>query len=129
MFALDTNVVVRAIVQDDPEQAARARAVIEEHDVWLAKTVLLESAWVLESVYEYSPDEVLKALKGLLGLPGVHVEDEAAVAQAFRTAAGGAEFADALHVASMPAAVEAFLSFDRSLSRVKGLARLVQAVP
>ena len=42
MIAIDTNVVVRFLVNDDPEQATRARRLIEAEDVFLSTTVLLE---------------------------------------------------------------------------------------
>ncbi|TLY69608.1 MAG: type II toxin-antitoxin system VapC family toxin, partial [Gammaproteobacteria bacterium] len=51
MFAIDTNVLIRYLVNDDAAQGARARALIDRENVWVSKTVVLESAWVLEAVY------------------------------------------------------------------------------
>jgi len=42
MLAVDTNLIVRYLTRDDPEQAARARALINDLDVFVCTTVLLE---------------------------------------------------------------------------------------
>ena len=47
MVAVDTNVLVRLLTGDEPAQSARARAIFERETVLLAKTVILESEWVL----------------------------------------------------------------------------------
>jgi hypothetical protein len=65
-------------------------------------TVLLETAWVLESVYELGPGETVKALQGLLGLPNVRADDPGAVAAALDAAGRGLELADALHLVRTP---------------------------
>ena len=52
MIAIDTNVVVRFLVNDDPEQAQRARRLIESEDVFLSTTALLETEWVLRVAYK-----------------------------------------------------------------------------
>jgi predicted nucleic-acid-binding protein len=49
LLAVDTNVIVRLLTQDDRKQAAAAAAIFATEDVWIAKTVLLETAWVLKS--------------------------------------------------------------------------------
>ncbi len=69
MRAIDTNVVVRYLTGDDAKQSARARAVIESGSVFVSTTVVLESAWVLRSVYGFSRDAVANALRAFLGLP------------------------------------------------------------
>ena len=65
MRAIDTNIVVRYLTVDHPQQAARARAIIEGGDVFVGTTVLLESEWVLRSVYSFSRSEVAVALRAL----------------------------------------------------------------
>jgi predicted nucleic-acid-binding protein len=76
VIAVDTNVVVRLLVGDDPEQAGRATALFaREPEVFLAKTVLLETAWVLRSVYGFAAPAIANALRRLAGLPNVVVED------------------------------------------------------
>ena len=66
MIALDTNVLVRFIANDDAVQAKRARLLIEKGPVFVAKTVLLELEWVLRGAYDLDRPTILKALLGLL---------------------------------------------------------------
>ena len=111
MTAVDTNVLVRLLTQDDRKQAARANSLFEAERVWIAKTVLLETSWVLTSVYGFTEAAVRSALTMLVGLPNVTIEDEPAVAAALSLAGQGIAFADALHLHSRPAGAR-FLSFD-----------------
>ena len=53
MLAVDTNVVVRYLTGDHPEQFANAKALIDGEDLFVCATVLLETEWVLRSVYGY----------------------------------------------------------------------------
>ena len=112
MRAIDTNIVVRYLTGDDPAQAARASAVIDAGDVFVGTTVLLESEWVLRSVYGFSGSEVAVALRALAGLPNVSVESPAMLAEALDRAENGMDFADALHLGGA-ARCEAMLTFDR----------------
>ena len=62
MLAVDTNVIVRYLTRDDPEQFARASALIRSEDVFICTTVLLECEWVLRGAYRYSRDRIADAL-------------------------------------------------------------------
>ena len=53
MRAIDTNVLVRALVQDDPAQSQRALALLKDHPAYVPVTVVLELEWVLRSRYAY----------------------------------------------------------------------------
>ena len=112
MQAIDTNIVIRYLTGDHPQQAARASAVIDAGDVFVGTTVLLESEWVLRSVYGFSGSEVAVALRALAGLPNVSVESPAMLAEALNRAENGMDFADALHLGAA-ARCEAMLTFDR----------------
>ena len=114
MTAVDTDVLVRLLTGDDPRQETAARVLFESGQIWIAKTVLLETAWVLRSLYNFEEGEIRDAFIRLLGLKAVSVEDVAAVASALAVTSSGIEFADALHLTSRPAGA-AFVSFDRSL--------------
>ncbi len=127
MLAVDTNVVVRLLVNDDPRQGAAARRLFETDEIWIGVTVLLETAWVLESVYGLDTDDAARALRSLLGLPNVHAENPAAVAAALDAAGHGLELADALHLARAPADAE-FVTFDRALAKAGGRIRAVRQV-
>lgn len=116
MTAVDTNVLVRLLTGDHPRQTAAAKALFSSEPVWIAKTVLLETAWVLSRRYGFEDSAVAGALQNLLGVDNVHVEDELAVAAALALTAHGIELADALHLGSRPPDA-GFVSFDRSLVR------------
>lgn len=114
MLAIDTNVVVRYLTGDHPEQAPRARAVIDGSLVFVPVTVVLETEWVLRSAYDYKPTEVIHALRAFGGLPTVSIEDTDAVAAALDLAALGMDFADALHLGRSDHC-DGFVTFDRRL--------------
>jgi len=116
MTAVDTNVVVRLLTADDPKQAAAAKSLFQRQPVWIAKTVLLETGWVLRSLYGYEESAIREAFIKLLGLKNVHVEDEPAVAAALAPTTQGIDLADALHLCSRPPGA-VFVSFDRSFVR------------
>jgi predicted nucleic acid-binding protein len=127
VLAVDTNVIVRLLVNDDERQGSEARRLFESEEIWIGVTVLLEAARVLESVYELSPTETVKALRALLGLPNVRVEDAAAVATALEATGRGLDLADALHLARAPEETE-FVTFDRALVRGGRKLRAVRLV-
>lgn len=79
MKALDTNVVVRFLLNDDPRQGARARRLLmaaedKGEPLLLTNPVLLELIWVLTAVYDFSRTEVLDALELLAGMPALCFE-------------------------------------------------------
>ena len=121
MVAVDTNVLVRLVTSDHPAQATRAAAVFRAGPVFISKSVLLEAEWVLRYSYDLATEAILRALRSVLGLANVSVEDPAVAAMALRLCEQGLEFADALHVASSGAASQ-FVTFDAQL--VKRAARV-----
>jgi len=116
MTAVDTNVVVRLLTQDDSRQAAAAKSLFSAGPIWIAKTVLLETGWVLRSVYGFDESAIRDAFTKLLGLKNVHTEDKASMADALALTADGIELADAIHLSSRPPGA-AFVSFDRAFVR------------
>jgi predicted nucleic-acid-binding protein len=113
MIAVDTNVLVGLLTGDDSRQEAAARSLFTREPIWIAKTVLLETGWVLRSLYGLEEIEIRAAFTKLLGLENVHAEDESSVAAALALTTRGIEFADALHLCSRPPGA-AFVSFDKS---------------
>src|SRR3984893_9761141 len=126
MTAVDTNVVVRLLAGDDPKQSAAARAQFASEPIWIAKIVLLETGWVLRSLYGFEERSIRDAFIKLLGLKNVHAEDEASVAAALALTTHGIELADAMHLSSRPPEA-VFVSFDTSFvqrarrARVSGI--------
>jgi predicted nucleic-acid-binding protein len=116
MRAVDTNIVVRFLTDDDPKQATKARAIIGHGAVFVSRTVLLEVEWVLRGVYKVPTDQIIQSLRALAGLPGVSIEDAVFVAQAMDWAEAGMDFADALHLAAA-GACECLLTFDKGFVR------------
>ena len=116
MIAVDTNVLVRLLTGDDVKQAAAARSLFAAGPIWIAKTVLLETGWVLRSLYGFEESAVRDAFAKLLGLENVHTEDEPSVAAALALTVHGIELADAMHLSSRPPGA-AFVSFDQSFVR------------
>jgi predicted nucleic-acid-binding protein len=116
MIAVDTNVLIRLLTGDEPDQEAAARSKFASGPVWIAKTVLLETGWVLRSLYGFEESAIRDALTRLLGLKNVRVEDEPAVAAALALTTHGVELADAMHVSSRPPGAT-FVSFDKLFVR------------
>ena len=67
MLAIDTNLVVRYLTGDHPEQSAKAKALIDGQDVFVSTTLLLETEWVLRSVYGFEGSQLALALRAFAG--------------------------------------------------------------
>ena len=115
MIALDTNVLARYLLADEPNQAKAARALIEDAkaEFWIPVTVVLELAWLLR-VKKVPGDEIAARLRDLFTLHGVRVQMPEAVHQALRWTAQGMDLADALHLA-LSARADRFATFDDAL--------------
>jgi len=116
MIAVDTNIVVRLLTNDDPDQAGRAMAIFSNEAVFIAKTVLLETQWVLRHAYGIGRETIVEAFTRLFGLSNVKIEDLQTVLKAVALYDAGFDFADALHVESS-ANASRFATFDRRLSK------------
>ena len=129
MRAIDTNIVVRLLTADDAEQAKAARGIVEAGDIFLGVTVLLEAEWVLRAGYGFQPAQIVAALRGMAGLPGMTVEEPLQLASALDWLGGGMDFADALHLARS-SHCSAFVTFDQKFaSRAKALATTPVTIP
>ena len=116
MLAVDTNILVRFLTYDEPTQAARATALLRSNEIWVSKTVLLETEWVLRRSYGFPPERVLGVLRDLSRTANIFLEDPPGVWQALEWFAAGFDFADAMHVASA-ASSRRFVTFDEKLIR------------
>lgn len=114
MLAVDTNVVVRLLNNDDPAQTKQVVRLFEKEKIYLSKTVLLETEWILRGVYKLGRDAVKSSLRRLVSLANVQIENEHQVAQALNWFENGFDFADAMHLASRGDARQ-FVSFDAKL--------------
>ena len=116
MLAVDTNIVVRYLTGDHPQQASRAKALIDREDIFISATVLLETEWVLRKLYGWTNAPLATALRGFAGLPRMTVENPGRVLQALDWMENGMDFADALHLAHA-IDCDALVTFDQRMMR------------
>jgi predicted nucleic-acid-binding protein len=96
MIAVDTNVLVRIVTNDDQHQTARAlNLLVKQNRIFVPKTVLLEFEWVLRTAYRLTVAVILGALPGFMDIANWDFEDEAAVRNALYWYEQGMDFADA----------------------------------
>jgi predicted nucleic acid-binding protein len=117
MLAIDTNVIVRFLTGDHPQQSAASRKLIEDGQVWVSTTVLLETGWVLKGAYGFDIPTIIQALRKFAGLANVSLENPVVAAQALALSEGGMDYADAFHLAAATVKCEALISFDDSLRK------------
>lgn len=118
---VDTNVFVRHLTGDPPEQAAAAtRYLAAADDLRLEDLILAEVAYVLESVYRAARADVALSLRAILGFPAVRVADPELLQRAVELYDVNAlDFAEAYLVASAErSGVGIVASFDRQIDRV-----------
>lgn len=100
MIGLDTNVIVRYLVQDEPDQSAVASRVVDaltENDPgFLSLVTVVELYWVLRRAYKLSPARCTELVEGLLNVRELRVDQESLVRAAVGASRGGLDFADAL---------------------------------
>lgn len=116
MIAVDTNILVRVLTKDDPVQAGKAARLLENNDIFIAKTVILEAEWVLRHAYAIDRNTIQAAFRKLFGLPNVYVEDPKSLFRATNWYEAGLDFADALHLTSGLKA-EAFATLDKMMTQ------------
>jgi predicted nucleic-acid-binding protein len=112
MIGIDTNLLVRLFTKDDKKQSKFVENLMENSSIYIAKSVLLETEWVLRYTYELDTNIICKAFESLLGLPNVSVEDPACIIKTMQWYKLNFDFADALHLASSHSADE-FATLDK----------------
>ncbi len=112
-IAVDTNVLVRAVVQDDPRQAEIASKTLRAEVVAVATSCLCEFVWVLRRVYGFRPPAIAATIRELLAAGNVETNRQAAEAGLAMLDAGG-DFADGVIVYEGKwLGAETFVSFDK----------------
>jgi predicted nucleic-acid-binding protein len=133
MPALDTNLVVRYVVEDDAIQLAAAkrlinRCVAEGVTLFIPVTVVLELEWVLRSSFGFAKHEVMLALSNLFSAAELTFESERALEvalQLFRESS--VDFADCVHIAlSAQAGEQPLWTFDKGAAKLSGAQLLVR---
>lgn len=132
MAALDTNILVRFLVEDDTAQLAAAKKLIAKclragETLYIPVTVSLELEWVLRSNFGFGKVAVVQTLSNLLSSAELSFESEGALEVALALyGQGSADYSDCLHVALASEAGEQPLwTFDKAASRVEGARLLV----
>lgn len=127
MIGLDTNIVIRFLVGDDALQSAKARRLIEnnfteENPGFISVATILETAWVLESAYKMSSQQIAAAIRRILLIESFVVQNEQEVYTAMMyLRAGLASFDDALIAAlGQSAGCDHTYTFDRKAARLPG---------
>lgn len=122
MIGLDTNVLARYLLRDDPTQWAAAAAVIEtlttEEPGFITHVTLIELHWLLARKHKSDRDSRLSVIRGLIETEAFEFEDGECVVQALSLAEEGADFPDALISATGDLfGVRETVTFDRRASR------------
>jgi predicted nucleic-acid-binding protein len=127
MAALDTNILVRFLVEDDLAHLALAKRLIRKaisagQTLFVPVTVFLELEWVLRTSFGFTKDEVLQTLHALLATSELSFESEKAIELArLLYAKSSADFSDCVHVAlAGQAGQQPLWTFDRAASKVEG---------
>jgi predicted nucleic-acid-binding protein len=130
MIGLDTNVLIRYIMQDDLKQSSLATRLIESRSIesrgFVPLVSVVELFWVMSSAYELDRGQLIAALEGLLRTKELVVERAEIVWKAFRTfQSANVDFADCLIGRSAAAAgCEKTMTFDRGAAKNAGMTLL-----
>jgi predicted nucleic-acid-binding protein len=116
MIAFDTNLLVRAATNDDPPQVAVVRQLLALNAVFIPRTVLLETEWVLRAGYRKTREQISRFFAELLETDNTVIENHDAVAQALDWYRLGADFTDTLHLAACGRAI--MHTFDQGFCKV-----------
>jgi predicted nucleic-acid-binding protein len=115
MKAIDTNLLVRLVLNDDEKQVRAAKRILQSN-VLITATVLLEFIWVLQSNGNLTREEVMRAIRHLSSVSTVTIVAPEACAEFLRLWSSGIDVEDALHLAFV-GEVDAFLTFDRAFAK------------
>ena len=125
MIAIDTNVLLRYLVQDEPAQGATATYILEEvltpdEPGFVTIVAVLELDWVLRAQYGFSSGIVAGTLRRLMALPNLAFEQSAAVEHALDFEYG--DLADnILHATARTSGCTKTVTFDRKFARINGV--------
>jgi len=121
---LDTNVLVRFLLDDDPRQSPRAVALMKRleqgnESAWLEESVLAETVWVLEKGYGVPRPEIAHMLSTIVGIPGIRCRSRRAVLEALsRFSTTSCDIIDCLLAACARSRGLTVVSFDQDFKRL-----------
>lgn len=120
MIALDTNILVRYLTQDDEAQFLAVMRLLNRKSArfFVSDLVWVELNWVLSDLYDWSPREIVESILRLLTIQNLSVEDEPSLRYALKRVLGGADLADALIAATAKSRqCRKLASFDRKFAK------------
>ena len=126
MIALDTNVLIRYLTRDNPEQAEAARALLQglttDNPGFICREVVIEVVWVLERSYRFSRERIANIVVELVATDTLVIEDDNDVAQAAAVyREGSADFSDLMILsAANRVGAQPLYTFDRRFARLDG---------
>lgn len=129
---IDTNVLLRHLLQDDPDQSARATFLFLEAEsgrftLHASETVIFEAVYVLHKQYDIPKREIKEGLLDVLNFSGVAIPNSGPLqaALSFWTQHGGLSFADCFHLAlAKELGMTAIYTFDKKMDRYPGVERI-----
>ena len=125
MISIDTNILLRYLLRDDPALSPRALEIIAANDCFVTRAALTEVVYTLESYYRSARVDIGRALDALLSLQRVSIEDRAVTERAVSWYKAGMDFGDAMIAASSHGSARV-ATFDRDFAR---LARKLRIAP
>ena len=125
MIGLDTNMLVRYLVRDDPDQSEQAQTAFARFTPdcpgYVSLVTLLETVWLLRRTYKVPSDDILGTVTALVASDAIRLQEEPTVTQAISLARQHAcDLPDAL-VAVFGAACSETLTFDRHAAQLPGM--------
>lgn len=124
---VDTNILIRHLTGDPPDQAARATAFLADVDELLLEDVIVaEIVYVLESFYEVPNEEVARLVRAVIAFDPIRVMNPALLLRSLEVyETHRVDYAEACLVASAEASgVDKIASFDRAIDRVPTVNRI-----
>jgi len=124
MIALDTNALVRMLIEDDKKQARAIEDLVlfaerNSHQLIILSEVLIETVWVLESTYNCTRNEVSKFLETLITTPTFNLPDLPVILKVIQQYKKAGDFADLLIVDQARRNRAKYLfSFDKKLQKI-----------
>ena len=115
MLTIDTNILLRYALNDHPKLSALAKNLVEGNTCYVPLLALAEMGFVLGSVYEASPSDIVAYAKGLMQQKNLRFEHESRVLQALAGVGAGIDWFDALLWAAAPAQHE-FATLDKKFA-------------
>ena len=114
MVSIDTNILIRIFTNDEPGQTHKALDIFKKNLVFVSKTVLLETEWVLRYSYKLDTKVITESFRKLIGLDNIEIENLPQVLATLELYEKGMDFADALHLNACKDRV--FATFDKKMA-------------